>query len=100
MKRLPTALDYPRAKAVWPIGADADIVVLNPSGRWTVDGNTLLSSAGWSPYHGMALQGQITHVFLRGRPIVDDGDSGRKARLTAGSCHRFARRASREMLGA
>jgi allantoinase len=54
-------------------GADADIVVLDPSGRWTVDANKLLSSAGWSPYHGMALEGQITHVFLRGRPIVDDG---------------------------
>jgi allantoinase len=54
-------------------GADADIVVLDPSGRGTVDVNKLLSSAGWSPYHGMVLQGQITHVFLRGRLIVDNG---------------------------
>ncbi len=55
------------------VGADADIVVLNPSKRWTIDSAKLLSSAGWSPYHGMTLQGQITHVFLRGRPVLEDG---------------------------
>jgi allantoinase len=55
------------------VGADADIVVLNPSERWTIDSAKLLSSAGWSPYHGMTLQGQITHVFLRGRPVLEDG---------------------------
>jgi len=54
-------------------GADADIVVLDPSARWTIDATRLLSSAGWSPYHGMTMEGQITHVFLQGRPIVDDG---------------------------
>jgi allantoinase len=54
-------------------GADADIVVLDPSRHWAVDATKLLSSAGWSPYHGMSLQGEITHVFLRGRPVVEDG---------------------------
>jgi allantoinase len=54
-------------------GADADVVVLNPSERWTIESAELLSSAGWSPYRGMTLQGRITHVFLRGRPVLEDG---------------------------
>ena len=49
------------------------IVVLNPLDRWTVESAELLSSAGWSPYDGMTLQGRITHVFSRGRPVVEDG---------------------------
>lgn len=55
------------------VGADADIVVLNPAKRWTIQSAELLSCAGWSPYDGMTLQGQITHVFSRGRPVVEDG---------------------------
>jgi allantoinase len=55
-------------------GYDADVVVLNPAGTSTLETSRLLSSAGWSPYEGMALQGRITHVFLRGRAVVEDGE--------------------------
>jgi allantoinase len=55
-------------------GCDADVVVLNPAETWTVDTAHLLSSAGWSPYEGMALRGRISHVFVRGCAVVEDGE--------------------------
>ncbi|MFQ5929942.1 MAG: dihydroorotase family protein [Acidobacteriota bacterium] len=55
------------------VGADADIVVLNPEERWMIDEKKLSSSARWSPYHGMIVQGRVTEVFLRGRPVVEGG---------------------------
>jgi allantoinase len=55
-------------------GCDADVVVLNPVETWTVETARLLSSAGWSPYQGMTLQGRISHVFVRGRAVVEDGE--------------------------
>lgn len=55
-------------------GYDADVVVLNPTETSTVEPARLLSSAGWSPYQGMTLQGRITHVFMRGRAVVEDGE--------------------------
>lgn len=55
-------------------GRDADVVVLNPAETWSVDTARLLSSAGWSPYQGMTLQGRISHVFVRGRAVVEDGE--------------------------
>jgi allantoinase len=77
-------------------GCDADVVVLNPAETWTVDTAGLLSSAGWSPYQGMTLQGRISHVFVRGRAVVEDGElvgqpgygrflAGPAARAQAGS---------------
>ena len=55
-------------------GCDSDVVVLNPVETWTVETARLLSSAGWSPYQGMTLQGRISHVFVRGRAVVEDGE--------------------------
>jgi len=55
-------------------GCDADVVVLNPAETSTVETARLLSSAGWSPYQGLALQGKITHVFVRGRAVLEEGE--------------------------
>ena len=54
------------------IGADADIVVLDPEARWTIDAAELHSAAGWSPYEGMVVQGRVTHTFVRGQPVFAD----------------------------
>jgi allantoinase len=77
-------------------GYDGDVVVLNPAEASTVETVRLLSSAGWSPYQGMTLQGRISHVFVRGRAVVEDGElvgqpgygrflAGPAARAEAGS---------------
>ena len=50
-------------------GLDADLVILDPQQSWVIDEAETQSSAGWSPYHGMQLQGKITHAFVRGQAV-------------------------------
>lgn len=52
-------------------GLDADLVILDPQQSWVLDEAQAHSSAGWSPYHGMRLQGKITHTFVRGQAVYD-----------------------------
>jgi dihydroorotase (multifunctional complex type) len=47
-------------------GADADIVVVDPTTRWTVKDEDVLSKAGWSPYSGRTFTGRAVRTFLRG----------------------------------
>ncbi|HKI59277.1 MAG TPA: dihydroorotase family protein [Trueperaceae bacterium] len=56
------------------VGADADITVLDPTQRWTVDAGRSLSVAKWSPYDGMPVQGRVVATVRRGA-LVFDGDS-------------------------
>jgi allantoinase len=51
--------------------ADAGLAILDPSARWTLDEAGQHSSAGWSPYHGWALQGKVTKTVLRGEVVYD-----------------------------
>ncbi|MBI2415141.1 MAG: dihydroorotase [Candidatus Kerfeldbacteria bacterium] len=37
-----------------------DVIVFNPATQWVVDQATLHSKAGWSPFHGWPVQGQVT----------------------------------------
>jgi allantoinase len=53
------------------VGADADLTILDPNIRWTLDEARLHSSAGWSPYHGWELQGRVTKTVLRGQVVYD-----------------------------
>ena len=48
-------------------GADADLVVVDPTQRWTVADDDVLSKAGWSPYSGRTFTGRAVHTFLRGK---------------------------------
>ncbi|WP_153731017.1 dihydroorotase [Sporosarcina obsidiansis] len=52
-------------------GYDADFVVLDPKEESVVRAENMHSNAGWSPYEGMKLQGQIQYTFLRGQVIFD-----------------------------
>ncbi len=54
-------------------GAAANLVVLDPDTRWTVDAADLHSRARNSPYHGRELLGRPTHTLLRGRFTLRDG---------------------------
>jgi allantoinase len=55
-------------------GADADIVVLDPDARWTLEAARLRSAAGWTPYEGLRMEGRVTHSFVRGRSVVEGGE--------------------------
>jgi dihydroorotase len=47
-------------------GADADLVVVDPTQRWTVTDEDILSKAGWSPYSGRTFTGRAVRTYLRG----------------------------------
>ena len=55
------------------VGADADLVILDPEETAAVDEATLKSRSGWSPYHGRVLRGFPMQVFLRGVEVFADG---------------------------
>lgn len=63
---------YPRKGRI-ALNADADLAILDPKVSWVVRGGKMHSSAKWSPYEGMTVQGKVTQTFLRGK-VVYDGD--------------------------
>jgi len=54
------------------VGSAANVVVFDPSARWTVDANALQSKSRNTPFAGKALTGKVLHTFFRGRPTVRD----------------------------
>ena len=62
---------YPKKGTFLP-GADADLVLIDPSKRRTLTHASLHGAADYTCYEGMELQGVIRSVYLRGRQIVKD----------------------------
>ena len=54
-------------------GADADIVLVDPEGSWTVKDEDILSKAGWSPFSGHSFKGEIVGTYLRGSAVAVQG---------------------------
>lgn len=61
----------PRKGAI-AVGADADLAIIHPEHRITVDPATMETNADWSPFEGMALAGFARTTLSRGEVIVDD----------------------------
>lgn len=53
------------------VGADADIVLLDPRARWTMGPDTLHMATDWAAYEGIELRGKIRKVFSRGDLVID-----------------------------
>jgi dihydroorotase len=54
-------------------GSPANLTLIDPAARWTVEPASLSSRSRNTPYAGMTLPGRVMATFLRGRPTVLDG---------------------------
>ena len=55
------------------VGSIANLVVINPTQKWTVDRDLVLSKSSNTPYHGHELPGVITHTFFKGYATYNQG---------------------------
>ena len=55
------------------VGAVANLVVVNPNLKWTVDRDLVLSKSSNTPYHGHELPGVITYTFFKGKATYSNG---------------------------
>jgi dihydropyrimidinase len=75
---------YPRKGAI-AAGSDGDIVVWDPSERWTIQPNALHDGLADSPYRGLEVQGRVRYVLRHGEVVIDRGEqvaAGPPARYT------------------
>jgi allantoinase len=61
------------AKGSLDVGADADVVLMDPAGSWTVTRDHLLDRHRLSPFVGRRLRGRVVRTVLRGESIAVDG---------------------------
>ena len=64
------------------VGAEADLVLIDPDAAWTVDANAFRSKGKNTPFHGHALTGRVLGTWVAGRRVHALEDSG--AKVTAG----------------
>jgi dihydroorotase len=58
-------------------GRPANLVLIDPAARWTVEPAALASRSRNTPYAGMTLPGRVVATFLRGEATVLDGKAVR-----------------------
>jgi dihydropyrimidinase len=61
-----------RKGAIEP-GRDADFVLFDPSTQRTLRAADLHHTSDYTPYEGFSIAGAVRSVFVRGRPVIQDG---------------------------
>jgi dihydropyrimidinase len=64
---------YPR-KGTIAVGSDADLLVLDPDERRTIDGRSMRSRAGYCAYDGAEVRGWPRFTISRGEVVLSDGE--------------------------
>jgi dihydroorotase len=66
-------------------GYKADLVLINPTAPWTVNKENIGYKCGWSPFEGITFKSRVTHTFVNGVLVYDNGkypNKGVSERLT------------------
>ncbi|MEP7457368.1 dihydroorotase family protein [Phyllobacterium sp. SB3] len=62
-----------RSKGAIAAGYDADIVIIDQNRKSKITNGQQMSRAGYTPFDGWTIPGELNDVFLRGKPIVNNG---------------------------
>jgi len=54
-------------------GYFADLVLIDPNKKWTVNKDNILYKCKWSPMEGISFNHQITHTFINGNLSFENG---------------------------
>ncbi|MFT5253804.1 MAG: dihydroorotase [Flavobacteriales bacterium] len=55
-------------------GYFADLTIVDLNASWKVDKENILSKCGWSPLEGTTFQTNVTHTFVNGNLVYDNGN--------------------------
>ncbi|HJS43907.1 MAG TPA: allantoinase AllB [Gemmatimonadales bacterium] len=64
---------FPRKGAI-TVGADADLVLVDPTREWTFQSRDLQTRSGVSAYLGREFTGKVERTIVRGRTVFADGE--------------------------
>ncbi len=82
---------FPRKGAI-AVGADADLVLLDPDREWKITATEMHSQAGYTPYEGWTVRGKPATTILRGKVVVQDGKL-----MQSPGCGRYLPRVARRI---
>jgi dihydroorotase len=54
-------------------GYKADLVLINPKSPWTVNQENIDYKCGWSPFEGTTFKSRVTHTFVNGILVYENG---------------------------
>ncbi|MEN9336361.1 MAG: hypothetical protein RLZZ500_1348 [Bacteroidota bacterium] len=54
-------------------GYHADLVLVDQNAAWTVSKSTILYKCGWSPFEGNTFHSKVTHTFVNGNLVYENG---------------------------
>lgn len=54
-------------------GYHADVVIVNTKADWVVRKENVAYKCGWSPFEGQQFHSEITHTFVNGKLVVENG---------------------------
>ncbi len=55
-------------------GYYADLVLVNLNSPWEVNKSNILYQCGWSPFEGQVFNSKVTHTFVNGNLVYDNGE--------------------------